>query len=69
MTLCLICLWVTVSSCSCMGDIAEGWAPLTVTGVGLLEEFTAGVKAACGGGKAMGCVDTTDVSRPERWSL
>ena len=45
-----------------MGVIVEGWAVLLVTGVGLLEGLTSCVKAASGGGKAMGCVDTIGVS-------
>ena len=45
-----------------MGVTSEAWVVLLTTGVGLFEGLTAGVEAACGGGKAMGWVDTIGIS-------
>ena len=62
MTLCLICLHVNISSCVCMGITTEAWAALLTIRVGLFEGLTAGIEAACGGGKVLGWVDTIGIS-------
>ena len=61
-TLHQICLLSTVSSCVHMGVTTEDLVALLTIGVGLFEGLTAGVEAACGGGKAMGWVDTIGIS-------